>query len=114
MRSGRGAGDKSSRGNPTDDGAKLRVMEAPEILEVSGRTIRRFGRGNANSTATMDSAQQQDKPRMSLETIEKMLQPYRQEYADHHLHFHHKLMPVACLPITVTIPLISITASSGV
>jgi transposase len=72
---------------------KLQWWQAAEILGVSGRTMRRW-RWRYQQHG-YDGHRRKGKPspkRVPLETVEKVLQLYRQEYADHNVrHFHQKL-----------------------
>ena len=74
---------------------KLQWWQAAEILGVSGRTMRRWRWRYQQHGYDGLYDRRKGKPspkRVPLETVEKVLQLYRQEYADHNVrHFHQKL-----------------------
>jgi transposase len=75
---------------------KLRRWEAAEILGVSDRTMRRWRwrYQQHGYDALYDRRKGKPSPkRVPLKTVEKVLQLYRQEYANHNVrHFHQKLV----------------------
>jgi transposase len=75
---------------------KLQWWQAAEILGVSGRTMRRWRWRYQQHGYDGLYDRRKGKPspkRVPLETVEKVLQLYRQEYADHNVrHFHQKLV----------------------
>src|SRR5678816_2983304 len=74
---------------------KLQWWQAAEILGVSCRTMRRWRWRYQQHGYDGLYDRRKGKPspkRVPLETVEKVLQLYRQEYADHNVrHFHQKL-----------------------
>jgi transposase len=74
---------------------KLHWWQAAQILGVSGRTMRRWRWRYQQHGYDGLYDRRKGKPspkRVPLETVEKVLQLYRQEYADHNVrHFHQKL-----------------------
>jgi len=74
---------------------KLQWWQAAEILGVSGRTMRRWRWRYQQHGYDGLYDRRKGKPspkRVPLETVEKVLQLYRQEYGDHNVrHFHQKL-----------------------
>jgi transposase len=74
---------------------KLLWWQAAQILGVSGRTMRRWRWRYQQHGYDGLYDRRKGKPspkRVPLETVEKVLQLYRQEYADHNVrHFHQKL-----------------------
>jgi transposase len=74
---------------------KLQWWQAAEILGVSGRTMRRWRWRYQQHGYDGLYDRRKGKPspkRVPLETVEKVLQLYRQEYSDHNVrHFHQKL-----------------------
>jgi transposase len=74
---------------------KLHWWQAAQILGVSGRTMRRWRwrYQQRGYDGLYDRRKGKPSPkRVPLETVEKVLQLYRQEYADHNVrHFHQKL-----------------------
>jgi len=74
---------------------KLQWWQAAEIVGVSGRTMRRWRWRYQQHGYDGLYDRRKGKPspkRVPLETVEKVLQLYRQEYADHNVrHFHQKL-----------------------
>ena len=75
---------------------KLQWWQAAEIVGVSGRTMRRWRWRYQQHGYDGLYDRRKGKPspkRVPLETVEKVLQLYRQEYADHNVrHFHQKLV----------------------
>ena len=75
---------------------KLRWWEAAQILGVSDRTMRRWRwrYQQYGYDGLYDRRKGKPSPkRVPLETVEQVLQLYRQEYADHNVrHFHQKLV----------------------
>ena len=75
---------------------KIQWWQAAEILGVSDRTIRRWRWRYQQHGYDGLYDRRKGKPspkRVPLETVERVLQLYRQEYADHNVrHFHQKLM----------------------
>src|SRR5215471_19754106 len=76
-------------------GGKLQWWQAAEILGVSDRTMRRWRWRYQQHGYDGLYDRRKGKPspkRVPLETVESVLQLYRQEYADHNVrHFHQKL-----------------------
>lgn len=77
-------------------GGELQWFEAAEIIGVSSRTMRRWkGRYEAHGyDGLFDRRHQRPSPkRVAMSTVQKVLQLYREEYADFNVsHFHDKLV----------------------